>query len=155
LRSIFWNSVVPLTLMFLGTGIVIAQNPVYNFSAKPHEAEVRVLAISSSVHLSLSGSQEIYLAEVRFKGNTVQMAKLVDAYPGAGFAIRRSVLEDRRLLRMTLVRDPDCDVTGKDFFLPADDSSIFDATTRASLAEQAAAKIPCFIVSHATTRLKK
>jgi hypothetical protein len=155
LRSIFWNCVVPLVLIFLGTGVVIAQNPVYNFAAKPHKAEVKVLAISSSTHSGVSGNQEIYLAEVRFKGTTLQIAKLVDTYQSTGFAIRRSVLTDRHLLRMTLVRNPDCDSTGESFFLPAGDSNVFDSSAGSALSERASENIPCFMVVHEATRLAK
>lgn len=155
MRSFSCNFVAPLALLLLGTGVVTAQNPVYNFSAKPHMAEVRILAISSSAHTGVSGNQEIYLAEVHFKGNTLAMAKLVDAYQSTGVAIRRSVLMDRHVLRMTLVRNPDCDSTGKSFFLPADASNIFDAGTRSALSDQGAENIPCFVVIHAATRLAK
>jgi hypothetical protein len=137
-----------------GTGAV-AENPVYDFTAKQQKAEVSILAISSSVHSGASGNQEIYLAEIVLKGTAHQMAKLVDAYPSIYFPIQRSVLADRHLLHMTLVRNPDCDSTGKTFFLAAGDTNIFDPSTRSALNDQASEKIPCFYVVHDATRLAK
>jgi hypothetical protein len=83
------------------------------------------------------------------------MAKLVDAYPSIYFPIQRSVLADRHLLRMTLVRNPDCDSIGKSFFLAADETNIFDPSARSALNDQASERIPCFNVIHDATRLAK
>jgi hypothetical protein len=47
------------------------------------------------------------------KGGAHQMAKLVDAYPSLYLSIQRSILADRHLLRMILVRNQDCDSIGK------------------------------------------
>jgi nitrogen fixation/metabolism regulation signal transduction histidine kinase len=47
---------------------------------------------------------------------------VVEAYPSLYFPIQRSFSADRHLLRMTLVRNQDCDSIGKSFFLAAGDS---------------------------------
>ena len=83
------------------------------------------------------------------------MAKLVDAYPSLYFSIQRSILADRHLLRMILVRNQDCDSIGKGFFLAADDTNIFDPSARSALNDQASERIPCFKVIHDATRLAK
>jgi hypothetical protein len=138
-----WSCVIPLAVALLKQPCVLAQNPVYDSSTKQQKAEISILAISSSVHSGGSGNQEIYLADVLLKGNAHQMAKLVDAYPPTGFPIRRSVLVNRHLLRMTLVRNPDCDSTGGSFFLAPGGANIFEASTRSALNGQAAERIPC------------
>ncbi len=154
MRSTFSNLVLPLALTLLGESGVFAENPVYDYAAKHQKAEVSVLAISSSIHQG-SGNQEIYLADIHLNGTAHQMAKLVDVYLPMEMPIQRSVLIDRRVLRMTLVRTPECDATGQSFFLAPGDSNIFDASTRSALNQQASEKIPCFNVVHDATRLVK
>ena len=61
----------------------IAQSSVYYVKETSHRANVDILAISSSIHLS-SGSQEIYLANISFQKAAPQLAKLVDQYPANG-----------------------------------------------------------------------
>jgi hypothetical protein len=151
----FWTLIIPYLLIPPGTMDALAQNPVYDASANRQSAEVKILAISSSIEAGAGGSQEIYLADVRFGASTHQMAKLVDAHPRHYSPILRSVLVSRHLLRMTLVRDPNCDSTGKDFFLAPGDSNIFDPSTRSILNDQASEVIPCFLVIHEDTRLAK
>lgn len=146
---------MPLSLALLGGVCATAQNLVFDSPAKRQKAEVSVLAISSSVHSGASGNQEIYLADVHLNGGSHQMAKLVDAYPVMGVPIQRSVLVDRHLLRMTLIRNPECDSTGKSFFLAPDDTKIFETGTRTALNDHAAERIPCFNVVHETIRLAK
>jgi hypothetical protein len=142
-------------LTFLGATGAIAENPVYDFTAKQQKAEVSILAISSSVHSGAGGNQEIYLANIVLRGGAHQMAKLVDAYPSLYFSIQRSILTDRHLLRMTLVRNTTCDSIGKGFFLEPDDTNIFDPSARSALNDQASERIPCFKVIHDATRLAK
>ena len=144
-------------LIFLGlltAASMAAQNPVYSVHEKPHKAEVSILAVSSSIHQG-SGSQEIYLAEVTLKAEPPLLAKLVDAYSSSGLPILRSVLGERHPLRMTLTRNPECDTTGRGFFLDGEERSIFDPGTRDRLKERGLVAIPCFTVSHDATRLAK
>jgi hypothetical protein len=155
LRSAFSTYILPVVLILLGEASTFSQNSVYELAAKPQKAEVSILAISSSVHSGASGNQEIYLADIRLKGNTHQMAKLVDTYSSISMPIQRAVLADRHLLHMTLIRDQECDATGQSFFLAPGDHNIFDASTRSVLNDQAAERIPCFNVIHDATRLAK
>jgi hypothetical protein len=120
-------------LTLSGGTVTVAENPVYDFTAKQQKAEVSILAISSSVHSGAGGNQEIYLANVVLKGGAHQMAKLVDAYPSLYFSIQRSILADRHLLRMILVGNQDCDSIGRSFFLAADGANIFDPSARSAL----------------------
>ncbi len=140
-------------LFFFGAIAVSAQNSVYDLKTKPQKATVSILALSASVHAG-SGSHQIYLADVSLKNDPHRLAKLVDNAYG-GLPILRSILVERRLLKMTLIRNPDCDTTGRNFFLQRDDTNIFDTATRTSLEEHAADTIPCFNVVHQDTRLAK
>jgi hypothetical protein len=142
-----------VTLAPLAEVCAIAQNPVYDFVAKQQKAEVSVLAISSSIHPGWSASQEVYLANIRFKGNSPQLAKLVDIYMRDGLSIRQSILAERHLLHMTLTRNPQCDSTSQNFFLGSGDTNIFDANARTALKDHSTEKIPCFNVAHEATRL--
>jgi hypothetical protein len=153
-----WSSVVRSTILIVlavaGVAAAFGQNPAYDLRAKRKTLTVEILALSTTSHVPTS-NQEVYLANLNAKGSTYQLVKLVDTYASAGSPILRSVLVDHHLLRMTLVRAPDCDSTGQDFFLSPGDANIFDASTRSSLQELTNAAIPCFTVVHTDTRLKK
>ena len=123
---------------------------MYDFAAKQQKAQVSILAISSSIHQS-SANQEIYLADIQIKETADQIVKLVDTYSSIGIPIQRAVLADRRLLHMTLIRNPACDATGQIFFLAPGDSNIFNTSTQSVLNDQATGKIPCFNVVHDAT----
>jgi hypothetical protein len=150
----YWTYVLLIALAAVGESFVSAQNPAYDFRAKPQTYAVGILAISTSIHWG-SGNQEVYLAEVRNKGNAHQLAKLVDTYPSIGRPILRLVLMERHLLQMTLIRNPECDSTGQSFFLGTGDANIFDAETRRTLQDHSSDTIPCFTVVHDATRLTK
>jgi hypothetical protein len=150
----FWTCVLLVAFAVVGESFVSAQNPAYDFRVKPQTYAVGILAISTSVHQG-SGNQEVYLADVSHKGNTHQLAKLVDTYPSSGRPILRLVLAERHLLQMTLIRNPECDSTGQGFFLGTSDSNIFDAETRRTLQDHSSETIPCFTVVHEATRLTK
>jgi hypothetical protein len=102
-----------------------------------------------------SGNQEVYLANASFKDNAQLLTKLVDTYPSSGSPILRAVLMEHRALEMTLIRNPECDVTAHTFFLGSGDRNIFDQRTRSTLSERASESVPCFTVIHEATRLKK
>lgn len=89
-------------LLFSSSRETTVQNPVYYNKDIAHKAIVSILAISSSVHTS-SGSQEIYFADVSLRGTEHQLAKLVDLYPAYGYAMRPSLLRERRKLGIRLV----------------------------------------------------
>ena len=150
----YWTCVLLIALAAVGESVVSAQNPAYDFRAKPQTYAVGILAISTSVHQG-SGNQEVYLADVSHKGTTHQLAKLVDTYPSNGRPILRLVLAERRLLQMTLIRNPECDSTGQSFFLGTGDANIFDVKTRRTLQDHSSEMIPCFAVVHEATRLTK
>jgi len=149
-----WIQVTLITLALLGGTLAIAQNPVYDFVAKQQKAEVNVLAISSSIHPSRGSNQEVYLANIRLKGNFIQLVKLVDTYSPDSLPIRRAILIERHLLQMTLIRNPQCDSTGLNFFLGSGETNIFDANTRNALNDHPTEMIPCFNVVHEATRLR-
>jgi hypothetical protein len=149
---LFRTLTVLLTLQ--GSSNVFSQNPVYDVRAKPQHAAVQILAISTSIRLG-SGNQEVYLAEVTLKNQQRQLAKLVDAYASNGTPIQRSILLERHPLRMLLTRTPDCDGSGRAFFLPGDDSALFNKDVRSLLQQNASENIPCYTVRHEDTRLAK
>lgn len=149
-----WTCIILIALAAVTESFASAQNPVYDFQSKRKRCAVEILAISTSVHQG-SGNQQIYLADVSHNGNTHQLAKLVDAYPSSGRPILPLVLTQRRLLQMTLIRNPECDTTGKSFFLGPGDANIFDAATRGVLDDHSSETIPCFSVIHEATRLTK
>ena len=136
------------------TGITFAsgQNTVYDVRAKPIEARVNVMALSTSIHRAIGEDEDIYLGEVFFKSNQTQVAKLVDRYQGR--AIRQALLEGQSMLTMRLTRSAECDSTGAGFFL-GPQSKLFSPDASKYLREHPADKISCFIVDHAATRLAK
>lgn len=131
-----------------------AQSSVYYVKESAHRADVNILAISSSVHLG-SGSQEVYLADVSFQKGAPQLAKLVDMYSANGYPVRQALLREHRALQMELIRQEQCDVKGREFFLPSDPDMAFDLNVRVELKDRAEATIPCFLVIHDATRLAK
>jgi hypothetical protein len=150
----YWTCLLLIVLAVVGEAFASAENPAYDFLAKRQRSAVGILAISTSVHLG-SGNQEVYLADVGHKGNTHQLAKLVDTYPSSGRPLLRLVLAERHLFQMTLIRNPECDSTGQNFFLGTGDANIFDAEARRILQDHSSETIPCFTVVHEATRLAK
>jgi hypothetical protein len=155
MRSQRYTLVLPMVLLFVGGASARTQNPVYTTPTIKQSATVTIMALSTSVHHGFAGNQEIYLADIELKGKGHQVAKLVDSYSPSGPQIRRSILIEHHPLRMTLVRDADCDTTGQRFFLGTDEANIFDAATRDALKDHATEPIPCFNVIHEATRLAK
>ena len=149
-----WITLLLLSVMACGQALAQSRYSAYTVQTKPQHAIVQILAMSTSVHLG-SGNQEVYLAEVSFKGGPVILAKLADEYSMSDQPILRSVLQDRRELRMTLSRTPECDVTGDRFFLGQEESQIFSESARAALKSHSRVAIPCFNVRHSETRLRK
>jgi hypothetical protein len=154
MRSASFIRVLPIALAGLVNVCAAGQSPAYDMHAKQRRSTATIHAVSTSVHMA-SGNQEVYLADVSFKGTAHQLAKLVDTYSSGGSPILRSVLLEQRLLQMTLIRNPSCDATGQSFFLGASDSNIFDMGTRRTLKEHASETIPCFTVVHDATQLAK
>lgn len=132
----------------------IAQSSAYYSKEVEHNATVGILAISSSIHIG-SGNQEIYLADISFRGIEHQLAKLVDVYSVNGYPVRLPLLRERRLLRMRLMRHEQCDVKGQLFFLSDDPAMVFDLSIHAQLKNHAEDVIPCYAVGHDATRLAK
>ena len=143
-----------LVLSLVGVRTALGQNRAYIVPASPVAARVNILALSDSVSVYTS-RQEIYLATVSTHDQTYHLAKLVDSYSSDGNPILKSVLIEHRQLRMTLVRNPECDSTARRFFLSPDDTNIFDLSTRGELLDHDADRIPCFSVIHAATHLKE
>jgi hypothetical protein len=144
---------LPIVLTLMGAAYAIGQNPVYELAAKPQSARVAIMALSASSHSYYADTQEVYLADIEFKGRSHQLAKLIDTHPPAASPIRRAILTARYPLRMQLFRNEDCDTTGQSFFLGGDDANLFDANIRNVLKNNAA--IPCFNVMHNATRLEQ
>jgi hypothetical protein len=155
MRSLAYTRALLLALPLMGATCSLAQNPVFELAAKQQSAKVTIMAISVSVHHGYAGNREVYLADVELKGSSHQLAKVVDSYAASGVPIRRSILAERHVLEMRLIRDAECDTTGRDFFLGADDANLFDGATRAALQEKASAILPCFTAVHDATRLAK
>lgn len=149
-----WKVILILLTIVItsSTQIGTTQNPVYYEKQVEQKATVSILAISSSIHFA-SGRQETYLADVLFKGNKHQLAKLVDLYPPDGYPVRLSLLHKRLALRMRLARHEQCDANAQEFFLSDDPGAIFDLSIRAQLASYADDAIPCYKVVHKATRL--
>jgi hypothetical protein len=154
MRSTHWIHITLITLALLGKTAAIAQNPVYDYVAKQQRADVAILAISSSIHPAWGTGQEVYLANIRLKGNPIQLVKLVDTYPPDRLPILRSILIEQHLLQMTLIRNPQCDSTGLNFFLGSSETNIFNANTRTTLNDHPTEMILCFNVVHDATRLR-
>jgi hypothetical protein len=141
-------------LLTLPFAVSSGQNPVYDPPAKVQRARIAILALGTSVHQGFSGNEEVYLAEVSFRGHEPELAKLVDDYPSSEAPILRSLLVARHPLSMILTPDPECDSTGKTFFSSAK-KNIFDASAAQRLQESANEILPCFKVDHRATRLAK
>lgn len=143
--------------LVLGTTPLSAggQNPVYSAHHKAQSAAVSVMALGSSVHHGFAGNRDVYLARIQIKGQDAQIAKLVDSYPSSDAPIRRSILIERRSLRMMLLRDEECDSPGKQFFLGNDESNIFDTASRDALKQASGENLTCFQIVHEATRLPK
>ena len=123
--------------------------------SKPMTASVTILAVSSSSRQSFAGNQEVYLADVTVKNGEHRFARLIDQYPGFGLPIRASLLRERTVFTMKLTREPECDVSGSQIFLPSGDSVIFNGSVRDSLRDHASDPIPCFRTIHQTIKLAK
>ncbi len=148
------STAILLVSAVAGMATGLGQSTAYDVPVHPVTATVGVLALSDSVSVYTS-REEIYLAIVSVRSRTNQLAKLVDSYPSYGNPILRSLLIEHRQLRMTLVRNPECDSTGRRFFLGPEDANIFDVSTRSELLDHDADTIPCFTVIHSATRLSK
>ncbi len=131
-----------------------AQNPVYLHHAKPEHVQVMVLTVAASIRHG-SGNQQIYLAEVTRGSGSPELAKLVDTYSGDGSPILSSLLAERHLFQMTLLRNPECDAAAESFFIGGAGAKIFDPETSTALRAHAADALPCFTVDHEATRLAK
>jgi hypothetical protein len=153
-RSSTLCGAILLVLSLVGVTTASGQDRAYIFPASPVAARVNVLALGGSVRVYTS-REEIYLASVSTHERTYHLAKLVDSYSSDGNPILKSVLIEHRQLRMTLVRNPQCDTTGRRFFLSLDDTNIFDLSTRSHLLDHDADIIPCFLVIHEATHLKE
>ena len=148
------STVILLVLAATCMATAFGQSVIYDVPVRPVTAAVNILALGNSVSVYTS-REEIYLATVTTRGSTYQLAKLIDAYSSDGNPILRSLLIERRQLRMALVRNPGCDSTARRFFLSAGDENIFDVGTRSQLLDHDAKLIPCFTVIHSATRLSK
>jgi len=155
MRQTTYVRLLPTLLFVLGSFSAHSQNPVYSVPVRPQTAKVTIMALGISAHHGYAGNQEIYLADIQIKGKDHVIAKLVDTYPPTETPIRRSLLTERHLFQMTLVRNAECDTTGQHFFLSKDEANFFDAGTRDALKDHATESIPCFTVTHDATRLAK
>jgi hypothetical protein len=61
---------LPITLLLLGTS-ARSQNSVYTTPTSKQNATVTIMALSTSVHHDFAGNQQIYLADIELKGNTM------------------------------------------------------------------------------------
>ena len=140
--------------LLAATAITSQTGPVFNDNAKPQHATVSILAISSQTHNGYSGSQDIYIADVTTKKGSHEFVKLVDIYEGYGYPIRHSLLTNRTVFKMDVVRQTGCDMRGSELFLPPD-AQIFDASTADTLRSKADDMIPCYRTVHKTIKMAK
>jgi hypothetical protein len=147
---------LPIVMTLMGAAYAIGQNKVYELApaSKPLSARVTIMALSASSHSYYADSQDVYLADIKFKGRLHQLAKLVDTHSPAAMPIRRAILTEHYPLQMQLFRNEDCDTTGQGFFLGDDDANLFDANSRNVLTTNAAVTIPCFNVMHDATQIE-
>lgn len=138
----------------LSTTLFAQTGPVFNDNAKPQHATVNILALSTATHNGYSGSQDIYFADVETKKGTHEFVKLVDIYEGYGYPIRRSLLTNRMVFKMDVVRQTGCDMRGSELFLPAD-SQIYDASVPDTLRAHADDIIPCYRTIHKSIKMVK
>jgi len=132
-----------------------AQDIVYKASQKGATAKVSIYALNNYVHQAFAGNEDIYLADVTFKNAPHQTARLVDLYSGYGSPIRHTLLADRRLFEMRLIRTPDCDTPARSMLLGTYDQNIFDQGAHTALAGDPEASIPCFRIVHEDTKILK
>ena len=147
-------TITAATALLASTALTSQTGAVFNDNAKPQHATVSILAMSSQTHNGYSGSQDIYIADVSTKKNQHEFVKLVDIYEGYGYPIRPSVLTNRTLLKMDVVRQTGCDMRGSELFL-APDAQIFDASTADTLRSKANDIIPCYRTVHKTIKMVK
>jgi len=131
-----------------------SQRSVFDLPRRPQLVRTRILAISSSVHTG-SSNQEVYLADVVQKDGVHRLAKLIDRYPDYGSPIPLSVLKERPLLEMKVIRDPSCDSVNRDFFLSTDERRLFDAGARVAITDDPTSPLPCFKTEHLTIQFAK
>jgi hypothetical protein len=141
-----------LTLIAMQTS---AQDIVYKAPQKGAPARVTIYALNNYVHQAFAGNEDIYLADVTFKNQPHQTARLVDLYSGYGSPIRHTLLAERRLFEMRLIRTPDCDTPARSMLLGTYDRNIFDQGARTALAGDPEAAIPCFRIIHEDTKIVK
>jgi hypothetical protein len=78
---------------------------------KPGKYFVRFAAISTAVHSTWFGSQDVYLVELKSgRRGTPFLAKLVDEYPDYEGALPRPLLTSNGRLLIRVRRDFSCDV---------------------------------------------
>lgn len=140
--------------LVLSATLTAQTGPVFNDNAKPQHVTVSILALSSATHNGYSGSQDIYIADVETKKGTHEFVKLVDIYEGYGYPIRRSLLTNRAVFKMDVIRQTGCDMRGSELFLPAE-AQIYDASTPDTLRAHADDIIPCYRTVHKTIKLVK
>lgn len=139
----------------LATPSLMAQTgPAFSDYAKPRQATVSILALSTATHNGYSGSQDVYFADVQLKDGEHQFVKLVDLYEGYGYPIRRSLLSERRVFKMSVVRQTGCDMRGSDLFLPPS-GQVYDAAVPQMLQDHATELVPCFRTVHRTIKIVK
>jgi hypothetical protein len=129
-----------------------SQRSAFDSFSKPESVKVRILAISTSIR-SRSGNQEVYLGDIMLTTGQHRLVKMIDNYPDYESRISVNLLQEQPLLKMKVVRDPSCDSTGGTFFLPSDESQLFDATARTSLAGSHTDAVQCFRINHRTIQV--
>ncbi len=130
-----------------------AQNPVFNLYPKPIRATIEILAISSSTRQGFAGNQDTYLALVKAKDDRNLLIKLVDRYRDADRGVRRSVLEEHRLLRVQLIREDACDTPASTFHISSRSGDVFNPSSASRLQTQPSRNLSCFVMEHERTQL--
>ncbi|HEY9138941.1 MAG TPA: hypothetical protein VIM67_11765 [Terriglobus sp.] len=142
-------------LLGITVSLAAAKPTPFTNQSKPMKARVRILAVSSTSRQSFAGNQDVYLADVSTKGSDHQFVKLVDQYPGFGLPIRPDLLRSQQVFEMKVTREPECDAAVADIYLRPNDSVLYDASVRDTLATHAQDSIPCYKTLHQTIKLAK
>lgn len=147
--------ILALVSFFAIPSLVAQTGGVFSDDAKPRQATVTILALSTATHNGYSGSQDIYFAYIKTaKKEEQQFVKLVDIYEGYGYPIRRSLLTNRAVFRMEVVRQTECDMLGSQLFLPSS-AQVYDGGTSDLLKTHADDVVPCYRTVHKSIKLAK
>jgi hypothetical protein len=143
--------VVSLSLELLTLGSAWRQRAAFEDPYKDMVANIRIRALSSSIHAG-TANQDTYLGEIVSKSGDRRLANLIDVYAAEASGIDRNALKSLPTFRMKISRSPYCDVAANRFFLSGM-SILFDDAVRTDLAQDASRILPCYRIVHGSVRI--